>query len=156
MYKRQLYINVKVDREERPDIDRIYQTTHQLLTHRPGGWPLTMFIDPEDQRPFFGGTYFPPESRHGMPSFRDLITRAAEFFHEQRNDVRAQGEQLASMLLKLDPPTGDYAIDASPLVDSRAAIAKNFDREWGGVGNAPKFPHPTTLDRLLRCLLYTS
>ena len=146
----ELYINVKVDREERPDIDRIYQTTHQLLTHRPGGWPLTMFIDPEDQRPFFGGTYFPPESRHGMPSFRDLITRAAEFFHEQRNDVRAQGEQLASMLLKLDPPTGDHAIDASPLVDSRVAIAKNFDREWGGIGNAPKFPHPTTLDRLLR------
>jgi len=75
----ELFVNVKVDREERPDIDRIYQTAHQLLTQRGGGWPLTMFIDPESQRPFFGGTYFPDEPRHGMPSFRSLLQRVAEY-----------------------------------------------------------------------------
>jgi uncharacterized protein YyaL (SSP411 family) len=70
-----LFVNVKVDREERPDLDKIYQTAHQLLTQRPGGWPLTMFINPDDQRPFFGGTYFPKTARYGMPSFTELITR---------------------------------------------------------------------------------
>jgi uncharacterized protein YyaL (SSP411 family) len=71
----ELFVNVKVDREERPDLDRIYQTAHQLLTQRPGGWPLTMFIEPERQRPFFGGTYFPKEARYGMPSFAELLAR---------------------------------------------------------------------------------
>ena len=75
-----LFINIKVDREERPDLDMIYQKAHQLLTQRPGGWPLTMFIDPEEQRPFFGGTYFPNEARYGMPAFTDLITRIATYF----------------------------------------------------------------------------
>ncbi len=145
-----LYVNIKVDREERPDIDRIYQTAHQLLTHRPGGWPLTMFIDPADQRPFFGGTYFPPENRHGLPSFRELLTRVARFFEEQRDDVRTQGEQLAGVFRRLEPVPGDHTIGDAPLAGARAAIAQNFDREYGGIGNAPKFPHPTTLDRLLR------
>jgi len=146
----ELYVNIKVDREERPDIDRIYQTAHQLLTHRPGGWPLTMFIDPADQRPFFGGTYFPPQSRHGLPSFRELLTRAADFFGQKRDEIKAQGEQLAGVFARLEPGAGDYSINAGPIVGARAAIANNFDREYGGIGNAPKFPHPTTLDRLLR------
>ena len=145
-----LFVNVKVDREERPDIDRIYQTAHQLLTHRPGGWPLTMFIDPADQRPFFGGTYFPNEARHGLPSFRELLERAAQFFAEQRDDVRAQGEQLASIFKKLEPAPGNGALAADVLAATREQVARGFDREYGGIGNAPKFPHPTTLDRLLR------
>ena len=144
------FVNIKVDREERPDIDRIYQTAHQLLTHRPGGWPLTMFIDPRDQRPFFGGTYFPPESRHGLPSFRELLVRAADFFRDHRDDVRAQGRQLAEVFTRLDPSPGDGELVATPLDGARSNIARNFDREFGGIGNAPKFPHPTTLDRLLR------
>jgi uncharacterized protein YyaL (SSP411 family) len=145
-----LFVNIKVDREERPDIDRIYQTAHQLLTHRPGGWPLTMFIDPDDQRPFFGGTYFPPESRHGLPSFRELLTRAAGFFREHRADVKAQGEQLAEVFHRLEPPAGDHELTDAPLRAAREQVARGFDREYGGIGNAPKFPHPTTLDRLLR------
>ena len=145
-----LYVNVKVDREERPDIDRIYQTAHQLLTHRPGGWPLTMFIDPEDQRPFFGGTYFPNESRHGLPSFRDLLARAAIFFKEQRDDVKAQGEQLAGVFRQLDPAPGTGDLAPEPLEKARESIGQSMDREFGGIGNAPKFPHPTSLDRLLR------
>jgi len=146
----ELYVNIKVDREERPDIDRIYQTAHQLLTHRPGGWPLTMFIDPADQRPFFGGTYFPPDRRHGLPSFRELLTRAAAFFREQRDDVRAQGVQLAEILGHLEPAPGTGAPGHSALDGARQQIAQSMDREYGGIGNAPKFPHATTLDRLLR------
>ena len=145
-----LFVNIKVDREERPDIDRIYQTAHQLLTHRPGGWPLTMFIDPDDQRPFFGGTYFPNESRHGLPSFRDLLARVAAFYRDQRHDVRAQGQQLAEIFAQLEPSPTTEALDETPIAAARRKIADGFDREFGGIGSAPKFPHPTSLDRLLR------
>ena len=146
-----LFINIKVDREERPDVDRIYQTAHQLITHRPGGWPLTMFIDPDDQRPFFGGTYFPNEPRHGMPSFIELLTRVALFYEEKREDVKSQGKQIADIFGRLDPVTGhDVNIDDGPIKAAREKIAQNFDREYGGIGTAPKFPHPSTLERLLR------
>jgi len=145
-----LFVNIKVDREERPDIDRIYQTAQQLLTHRPGGWPLTMFIDPDDQRPFFGGTYFPNEPRHGLPSFRELLTRTAVFFKEKREDVKGQAEQLAEVFTRLDPASGDHELTEEPIASARQKIAQSFDREFGGIGSAPKFPHPTTLDRLLR------
>ncbi|MDH3442235.1 MAG: thioredoxin domain-containing protein, partial [Gammaproteobacteria bacterium] len=118
----QLYVNIKVDREERPDLDRIYQTAHQLLTHRPGGWPLTMFIDPDDQRPFFGGTYFPPESRHGLPSFRELLARAADFYKQNRDDVKGQGEQLAGVFTRLEPGPGEHAITDAPLGAAREAV----------------------------------
>jgi uncharacterized protein YyaL (SSP411 family) len=145
-----LFVNVKVDREERPDIDRIYQTAHQLLTHRPGGWPLTMFIDPDDQRPFFGGTYFPNEPRHGLPSFRDLLVRAAAFYRDQREDVKAQGRQLADIFEQLEPAPTNQALGGDPVIAARFKIADSFDRAFGGIGSAPKFPHPTSLERLLR------
>jgi len=109
-----------------------------------------MFIDPVDQRPFFGGTYFPPEPRHGLPSFRELLARAAGFFRDQRDDVRSQGQQLADVFRKLEPSPGNHELGDAPLAAARKMIAQGFDREYGGIGNAPKFPHPTTLDRLLR------
>ena len=147
-----LFVNIKVDREERPDIDRIYQTAHQLLTQRPGGWPLTMFVNAEDQRPFFGGTYFPDEPRHGMPSFRDLITRVAEYYSDNMGDVRAQGEQLNATFSRLQPrgASATMQLTHAPLRSARARIARDFDREYGGIGSEPKFPHATTLERLLR------
>ena len=74
------FINIKVDREERPDLDKVYQTTHQLLVQRPGGWPLNMIIAPDSHLPIFGGTYFPPQPRHGMPDFKTVLTRVAEFY----------------------------------------------------------------------------
>jgi hypothetical protein len=77
----ELFVNVKVDREERPDLDRIYQIAQQMLTQRSGGWPLTMFLSPRDQLPFFGGTYFPKNAGHGLPAFTDLLRRVAEFYH---------------------------------------------------------------------------
>jgi uncharacterized protein YyaL (SSP411 family) len=148
----ELFVNVKVDREERPDIDKIYQTAHQLLTQRAGGWPLTMFINPEDQRPFFGGTYFPNVARHGMPSFTDLIVRVAEYFTNNRAEVESQGQQLVDIFGKLEPRAADdeLTLAAEPLRTAREKILQNSDQEYGGIGNAPKFPHPTTIDRLLR------
>ena len=148
----ELFVNIKVDREERPDVDKIYQTAQQLLTQRTGGWPLTMFIDPEDRRPFFGGTYFPNEARYGMPAFSELLTSVATYFREQRDEVRRQGAKLTEVLGQLEPPaaSGDVAITAEPLAKLRNALGRTFDQEYGGFGSAPKFPHPTTIDRLLR------
>jgi len=148
----ELFVNIKVDREERPDVDKIYQTAQQLITQRTGGWPLTMFINPQDQRPFFGGTYFPNEARYGMPAFRDLLQSVARYFHEQRDDVERQGAKLTEVLARLEPPAAGpgLALRGAPLEKIRNALARSFDREFGGFGGAPKFPHPTTIERLLR------
>ncbi|MFQ5983601.1 MAG: thioredoxin domain-containing protein, partial [Woeseiaceae bacterium] len=148
----ELFVNIKVDREERPDIDKIYQTAHQLLTQRPGGWPLTVFINPDDQRPFFAGTYFPKEARYGMPSFSDLLQRVAGYFAENRDEVLSQGRQLKDILGKLEPEAAadDQQLTAEPLDAAKKKIKESFDHDFGGIGNAPKFPHPDNLDRLLR------
>ena len=147
-----LFVNVKVDREERPDVDKIYQTAHQLLTQRGGGWPLTMFLDGENQRPFFGGTYFPNEARHGMPAFPDLLEKVSAYFEAERDEIRGQGTQLLSVFEKLEPAGGDrnLVFDAAPLKKARDTFAQSFDRDFGGFGSAPKFPHATTIDRMLR------
>ena len=147
-----LFVNVKVDREERPDVDKIYQTAHQLLTQRGGGWPLTMFLDADNQRPFFGGTYFPNDARHGMPAFPELLEKVASYFDEQRDEVRSQSEQLLGVFRKLEPAAGDetLALAAAPLQKARDTFAQTFDRDFGGFGSAPKFPHATTIERLLR------
>ena len=148
----ELSVNIKLDREERPDVDKIYQTAQQLLTQRTGGWPLTMFIDPDDRRPFFGGTYFPNEARYGMPAFGELLKSVATYFREQRDEVRRQGAKLTEVLGRLEPPAAgdELAITAEPLQKVRTALERTFDQEYGGFGSAPKFPHPTTIDRLLR------
>jgi uncharacterized protein YyaL (SSP411 family) len=146
------FVNIKVDREERPDIDRIYQTAHQLMMQRPGGWPLTVFINPDDQRPFFAGTYFPKEARYGMPSFSDVLQRVAGYYADHRDDIVSQGLQLQQVFGRLVPEAvgNDFELTAEPLQAARDKIADDFDREFGGIGNAPKFPHPENLDRLLR------
>ncbi len=148
----ELFVNIKVDREERPDVDKIYQTAHQLLTQRGGGWPLTMFLDGEDQRPFFGGTYFPNEPRYGMPAFGELLQSVASFFADKRDEVRAQSERLLEVYSRLEPAPADagQVFDDAPLAKVRDTLAETFDKEYGGFGSAPKFPHPTTIDRLLR------
>ena len=147
-----LYVNIKIDREERPDIDKIYQTAHQLITQRGGGWPLTMFLSPDDQRPFFGGTYFPNEARYGMPAFSELLQSVAKYYREQPDEVRTQGQQLADIFTRLEPPPADKDLEftATPLNSVRQQLEQSFDREYGGFGSAPKFPHPTTIERLLR------
>ena len=147
----ELYVNVKVDREERPDLDRIYQTAHQMLTQRGGGWPLTMFLSPRDQRPFFGGTYFPPQPKYGMPAFRDLLTRVAQYYREHGEDVRRQGDALVEVFGQMQPPQAMQApLTRAPLATGRAALQRDFDGRFGGFGDAPKFPHPMNLEFLLR------
>jgi uncharacterized protein YyaL (SSP411 family) len=148
----ELFVNVKVDREERPDLDRIYQTAHQMLTQRGGGWPLTMFLSPRDQRPYFGGTYFPPEPKYGMPAFRDLLARVAQYYREHGDDVRRQGDALVEVFGQTLPaPVAAQApLSRGPLATGRAALQRDFDGRFGGFGGAPKFPHPMNLEFLLR------
>lgn len=148
----ELFVNIKVDREERPDLDRIYQIAHQMLTQRGGGWPLTMFLSPRDQRPFFGGTYFPKDARQGLPAFTDLLRRVAEFYHTRGPDIAQQSEALQEAFDQLHgaPASGDTELTLAPLQAAREQLAAQFDAQFGGFGAAPKFPHPTNIDFLLR------
>ena len=148
----ELFVSIKVDREERPDLDRIYQSAHQMLAQRAGGWPLTMFLTPDDHTPFFGGTYFPKEPRYGMPAFTDLCRRVAAYYREHRDEVRRQNAAVRENFRRLaagGAPAG-VQITASVLAQARAEIGGQFEPKHGGFGQAPKFPHPTTIERLLR------
>ncbi|MFK7915844.1 MAG: thioredoxin domain-containing protein [Pseudomonadales bacterium] len=146
----QLFVNIKVDREERPDLDKVYQIAHHLLTQQQGGWPLTMFLDPESLVPFFGGTYFPKTARQGMPAFRDLMVQVRDAFNNKRAELDAQGEKMLDVLGKLSPdPTEGAAEDHELLQQATRALQGQFDASNGGFGGAPKFPMPTTVTRLL-------
>jgi len=144
-----LFVNIKVDREERPDLDKIYQTAHQLLAQRPGGWPLTVFLTPDDHRPYFAGTYFPKTARHGLPSFTDLLQWVERAYREQGEAISEQNHSLMHALDQLRPAPGEIP-DSGPLDGARRQLAGSFDAERGGFGRAPKFPHPTNLELLLR------
>lgn len=144
------FVNVKVDREERPDIDHIYQTAHQLLTRRSGGWPLTMFLDPLG-RPFYGGTYFPREARYHLPGFAALLARVARAWSEQRDDIDRQNDELATLLLQTVPgPDPDGAMPGPAMIQAvRDALVALVDNVHGGLGGAPKFPHPSEFEFLM-------
>jgi uncharacterized protein YyaL (SSP411 family) len=145
------FVNIKVDREERPDLDRIYQLSHQLLTRRPGGWPLTVFLTPQEHTPFFAGTYFPRESRYGMPAFRDILERVAGHYQTHRAEIGALHEQIVAALDDIeeaDDPVTEPGFE--PLDRAHAELARVFDERNGGFGRAPKFPHPTNMELLLR------
>ena len=154
----QLFVNIKVDREERPDLDKIYQVAQQLITQRNGGWPLTMFLAPEDQRPFFGGTYFPKEPHHGMPGFGDILKRVAEYFNGHAAEIRQQNARLALAFERLAPDevSGEALLDEAPLLAARRVMEESFDSRFGGFGRAPKFPQPTSVERCLRHWYATS
>jgi uncharacterized protein YyaL (SSP411 family) len=145
-----LFVNIKVDREERPDLDQIYQTAHQLLARRGGGWPLTMFLMP-DGTPFFGGTYFPNTPRYGMPGFRDLLPRIAAAYREQRAEIERQNAGLLQALSQFQPaPDAACEPKRDPLDLAVREFARVFDDVHGGLGSAPKFPHPHELAWCLR------
>ena len=144
------FVNIKVDREERPDLDQIYQAAHALLTRRSGGWPLTMFLTP-DGAPFFGGTYFPKEGRYGLPGFLELLPRVAAAYRGEGAAIAEQGAQMRQALANLEPLPG--GVDALPPTAREVALAelkRRFDAVHGGFGAAPKFPHVTDLEFCLR------
>jgi uncharacterized protein len=143
-----LFVNLKVDREERPDLDDVYQHAIQLLG-RQGGWPLTVFLTPAGV-PFFGGTYFPDQDRHGLPAFEKILRGVAQAFRERRAEVETSGRQLLSALHSLqEPPTPGLATPK----DFGLAVSRllgRVDEEHGGFGSAPKFPNTMGLEVLLR------
>lgn len=147
----ELFVNIKVDREERPDLDQIYQTAHAMLTQRSGGWPLTMFLTP-DQAPFFGGTYFPKTSRYGLAGFAELLPRIAAAYREQGSAIAEQNMRLKAALVLTNPePQGaDAALPVAAPELAFSGLLRSFDPEHGGFGGAPKFPHPFELDFCLR------
>ena len=146
-----LFVNVKVDREERPDLDQIYQAAHAMLSRRTGGWPLTMFLTPQ-QEPFFGGTYFPKTSRYGLTGFADLLPQLAQAYREQGEAIAEQNERLkAALALTLpEPADSTAALPAAASARAYASLAQSFDPVDGGFGQAPKFPHAAELDFCLR------
>ena len=145
-----LFVNVKVDREERPDVDAIYMEAVQAMTGH-GGWPMTMFLTP-DGRPFYGGTYFPNTSRGGMPSFTDVCRAVADAWQQRRDEILEQAGRMTDALgqAALLAPS-DGALPGPALVDrARQALRSRFDPRWGGFGQAPKFPQPDNLEMLLQ------
>jgi uncharacterized protein YyaL (SSP411 family) len=143
------FINIKVDREERPDLDGIYMQAVQAMTGS-GGWPMTVFLTP-DGTPFYGGTYFPPEPRAGMPGFPNLLAALADAWRNRRAEVLRSGSQLRTHLQQILRPAasrGDLDIDI--LHNAGRSLAAQYDPEFGGFGTAPKFPQPMALEYLLR------
>ena len=145
----ELFVNVKVDREERPDVDAATMEATVGMTGS-GGWPTTVFMTP-DGKAFYAGTYFPPESRHGIPSFRDVLEAVSKSWRERRADVDRQAGRIDEALRSIarTPPSRE-PLTASLLGEATRGIARTFDRELGGFGRAPKFPAASTLEHLLR------
>ncbi len=146
------FVCIKVDREERPDLDRIYQIAHQALAGRPGGWPLNMFLTPQDHMPYFGGTYFPRSPRHGMMAFPEILKRVADAYREQRDAIAHQSASLRDLFARLNPsgPAPGSHLSPDTLKEAYTQLNDQFDRRHGGFGGAPKFPHPASLEFLLR------
>ena len=143
------FVSIKVDREERPDIDSVYMDSVQAMSGQ-GGWPMTVFLTAEGV-PFYGGTYFPPEPRHGMPSFKQLLAAITDTWRNRRDEVEQQGEKLVdhiSQIGKLSASTGDITTDM--LDEAMRGFSASFDEQFGGFGGAPKFPQPMNVDLLLR------
>ncbi|MGH8183980.1 MAG: thioredoxin domain-containing protein, partial [Rhodanobacteraceae bacterium] len=144
------FVNIKLDREERPDIDRVYQLAHQALSARGGGWPLTAFLDPQDLAPFYIGTYFPPTPRHGLPGFPEVLQRVRTYFDSHRDELRTQAGQLRTWLRQAEAGVGNTNIDADAANhEALQRIIARFDPDWGGNVGAPKFPRATELEWLL-------
>ena len=143
------FVAIKVDREERPDLDEVYMGAVQAMTGQ-GGWPMSVFLTP-DGKPFYGGTYFPPEPHHGLPSFRQVLAGAARAWREQRLEVVAAGQRLVDALVQQNRLPTDGPAPTSALVAGAVdALRARFDTLNGSWGGAPKFPQPMTLDFLLR------
>jgi uncharacterized protein len=148
------FVAIKVDREERPDLDQIYMNVTQLMTGR-GGWPMSVFLSPE-LKPFYAGTYFPPTARGGMPGFDQVLLAVDDAWQNRRDHAEDMGNQLVAELAKMSaasravPGPGGAALSRDLIDASAQSLARTFDPTWGGFGGAPKFPHPMDLQLLLR------
>jgi uncharacterized protein YyaL (SSP411 family) len=148
-YLNEHFVPIKVDREERPDLDQVYMSAVQAMTGG-GGWPMSVFLTP-DGKPFYGGTYFPDEPRHGMPSFRQVLEGVRRAWTEQRAEVEQAGVRLVDALTSQNRlPAGGAPPTREQLDAATAAIEESFDARNGGWGSAPKFPQPMTIEYLLR------
>ena len=146
------FVNIKVDREERPDVDHIYMDAVQAITGS-GGWPLNVFLTPE-RKPFYGGTYYPPRKAFTRPSWKDILQFIAEAYNNRKDEVEQQAENLTQHLQSSNSfgrgITRDQVFDASTIDQAFKNIMKNADKEWGGFGKAPKFPQSFTINFLIR------
>ena len=145
------FINIKVDREERPDLDKIYQTSHQLMLNRPGGWPLTMFLTPDDHLPFYAGTYFPAEARYQMPAFSDILQQLSDFYHNNQEKISLTKENLKQALQDFahTPINPQDELNAEPFNTIRTELEKSYDEVNGGFGQSPKFPQLSSIECLM-------
>ena len=143
------FVNIKVDREERPDVDRVYMTFVQATTGG-GGWPMSVWLTP-DLKPFVGGTYFPPEERYGQPGFKKVLERIATAWKENHDNIVEQGGKIVAALQESQSAAkGEAQIDAATLEAAYRQIDRSYDPKEGGFGNAPKFPRPVTFNFLTR------
>ena len=145
------FVCIKVDREERPDLDKIYQASHHMLTERPGGWPLTMVLTPNGHAPFFAGTYFPAKPKLNLPGFGDLLKRISDHFNANAEQLSQHHHSFEKALTQLNPsiPSEELSDPDRRLGDAFTYLCEQFDHEFGGLGQAPKFPHPSQLELLL-------
>ena len=145
----ELFVSIKVDREERPDLDSIYMAAVQALSGH-GGWPMTVFLTP-DGKPFFGGTYFPPEDRHGLPGFPRVLTSVAQAYRQRRAEVDETAADLRDYLAQRNSLPGDErALEGAVLDGAFRALAAEYEPQYGGLGDAPKFPQAMTWEYILR------
>ncbi|MEE9170369.1 MAG: thioredoxin domain-containing protein, partial [bacterium] len=143
------FVNIKIDREERPDVDRVYMSATQAMTGG-GGWPMSVFLT-HDLKPFYAGTYFPPESRHGRPGFPDLLEGIHRAWVENRGKVQESADQITEHLQKNSAPeSSDLVLDKDLLKTAYDQVAGSYDTRYGGFGGAPKFPRPVIFNFLLR------
>ena len=150
----ELFVNIKVDREERPDLDQIYMNAVQMMTHH-GGWPMTVFLTP-DGVPFYGGTYFPPQDRYNMPGFPRVLISVAEAYRDRQSDITETGTSLLKELRRFSEPSGsDNPIEKELLDAAYAGMVRSYDSLNGGFGSAPKFPPAMALEFLLRTYVRT-
>jgi len=148
------FVNIKVDREERPDLDQIYMNAVQMMTHH-GGWPMTVFLTP-DAVPFYGGTYFPPQDRYNMPGFPRVLIGVAEAYRDKQDEIRETSASLINELRRLSITNGsDHPIETELLDAAYVGVVRNYDSINGGFGGAPKFPPAMTLEFLLRTYVRT-
>lgn len=146
-----LYVNIKVDREERPELDKIYQTTHALLTQRGGGWPLTVFLTPDDLTPYFSGTYFPKEARLNLPAFKYVLRTLSDLYRNHGAEIKAQNQELKQVLSYVhEPNKTEIKLSLAPIEEAKKVLRMSYDDKNGGFGVAPKFPQAPMLEFLIQ------